>query len=391
MSPHHLTRFFTGFDLVDYHVSEVSKDYIHLVSHFSNSGLFHDKGHLAFFYVAAMSAMFLTSVYGVVFGGSFWVHFVCALVMGSLWVQAGWVGHDSGHYDIMRTRRASRVAQLLVVNCMSGMSIWWWKWNHNAHHIACNTVDFDPDIQLMPFLAVSSKLFMTNSSILSHFYKKRMTFDSLARFLVSYQHWTFYPIMLFLARANMFVQSWTTLLTKKNIVEANRNLEILGLAAFTIWYPFLLSYLPSFSERLMFVVVSLMVTGMQHIQLSFSHFTSMFFVGPLTGQDWIEKQVQGTLNLVCPPWMDWFYGGMQFQIEHHLFPRMPRCQLRRLVPFVKELCEKHGLTYSCETYFKANVLTYRSLRKAAYEARGSTTSLDVQPKNLVWEALNTYG
>ena len=38
--------------------------------------------------------------------------------------------------------------------------------------------------------------------------------------------------------------------------------------------------------------------------------------------DWFEKETDGTLNILCSSWMDWFHGGLQFQIEHHLFLRL---------------------------------------------------------------------
>lgn len=63
---------------------------------------------------------------------------------------------------------------------------------HNVHHLACNNVQYDPDIQHVPLFAVSEKYF---NSLYSFYHKRKMTFDRAARFLVSYQHWTFYPIM----------------------------------------------------------------------------------------------------------------------------------------------------------------------------------------------------
>nr|GLL30681.1 acyl-lipid (9-3)-desaturase-like [Ipomoea trifida] len=386
IAAHHLQRFFNGYYVSDHHVSEVSKDYRMLVSEFSKMGMFEKKGHLVMCYACALTAMMAVSFYGVVCTESLWVHMGCAVLVGFLWIQAGWVGHDSGHYDVMKTRKLSRAAQVLAGNCLTGVSIWWWRWNHNAHHIACNVIDYDPDVQLLPIFAFSSKFFQ--SSLISQFYEKPMSFNSLARFLVSYQHWTFYPVMLLIARINMFIQSWKTVLFKKKIF-ANRGEEILGLIIFWIWYPFLLFCLPNHSERIMFVVLSLMMTGVQQIQFSLNHLASSFFAGPLTGKDWVEKQIDGTLDIDCSPWMDWFHGGLQFQIEHHLFPRMPRCQLRKVSPFVKQLCEKHGIAYNHESFWAANVLMFKSIRDAALMARD--LSPEKAPKNLVWEALNSFG
>uniref|UniRef100_A0A7C8ZNA7 Cytochrome b5 heme-binding domain-containing protein n=2 Tax=Opuntia streptacantha TaxID=393608 RepID=A0A7C8ZNA7_OPUST len=377
-----LDQFFTGYYLKDYRVSEVSKDYRKLLFEFTKMGLFEKKGHGVLFLMSAIVFMFVLSIYGVLFSNSFWVHLACGGLVGFSWIQSGWIGHDSGHYQVMINRKFNRFAQLLSGNCLAGISIGWWKWNHNAHHIACNSLEFDPDLQHMPLFVVSSKFF---SSLTSYFYDRKMNFDSVARFLVSYQHLTFYPVMCF-ARINLFAQSFVLLLSKRKV--PNRVQELVCLLVFWVWYPLLVSCLPNWGERIVFVIASFSVTGIQHVQFCLNHFSSTVYVAPPSGNDWFEKQTRGTLNIDCPSWMDWFHGGLQFQVEHHLFPRLPRCQLRKISPFVKELCKKHNLPYNCASFWKANVLTYNTLRDAAIQARDLTNPL---PKNLVWEAVNTHG
>jgi delta8-fatty-acid desaturase len=51
---------------------------------------------------------------------------------------------------------------------------------------------------------------------------------------------------------------------------------------------------------------------------------------------------------------DWFHGGLQFQIEHHLFPRVPRHNLRAVQPHVKAFCARHHLPYVSVTFAEAN-------------------------------------
>lgn len=378
----YLDKFFTGYYLKDYSVSETSKDYRRLLTEFSKMGLFEKKGHVVFATISAIAILFAVSLYGVLYSESTWVHLGCAALMGVMWIQSGWLGHDSGHYQIMSNRRMNRFAQVLTGNCLAGISIAWWKWNHNAHHIACNSLDFDPDLQHMPFFAVSSNFF---NSITSYFYDRKMNFDMFARFLVSYQHLTFYPVMCF-ARLNLFAQSFILLLSKRKV--PNRGQEMLGLLSFWIWFPLLVSCLPNWGERIMFVVVSFSVTGIQHVQFCLNHFSASVYVGHPSGNDWFEKQTNGTLDVSCPSWMDWFHGGLQFQIEHHLFPRLPRSQLRKISPFVKELCKKHNLPYTLVSFTEANALTLGTLRTAALQARDLSNPI---PKNLVWEAVNTHG
>ncbi|XP_073007734.1 acyl-lipid (9-3)-desaturase-like [Typha latifolia] len=376
-----LDRFFIGY-LSDYKVSDVSKDYRRLVVEFSKLGLYEKKGHVAFATLCFMLLIFSVAVYGILCSESALVHLGCGGLMGFLWIQSGWMGHDSGHYMITKNARINRFLQVLSGNCLTGISIAWWKRTHNAHHIACNSLEFDPDLQHMPVFAVSSRLF---GSLTSYFYERKMNFDAVARFLVSYQHWTFYPVMCF-ARFNLFGQSIFLLLSKKKV--PNRLQEIIGVSIFWAWYSLLLSCLPNWGERVMFVVASFVVTGIQHIQFCLNHFSSSVYTGPPRGNDWFEKQTMGSLDISCPPWMDWFHGGLQFQIEHHLFPRLPRCHLRKISPFVKELCKKHNLSYSSASFWEANVMTIGTLRTAALQARDIANPA---PRNLVWEAVNTHG
>ncbi|XP_039121146.1 LOW QUALITY PROTEIN: delta(8)-fatty-acid desaturase-like [Dioscorea cayenensis subsp. rotundata] len=377
-----LDRFFIG-HYSDYRVSEVSKDYQKLVAEFVKMGLFGKKGHGVFFSLCFMFCLFVTAVLGVVATRNVWIHLLSGGLMGFLWIQSGWVGHDAGHYQIMTNRRFNRLAQLITGNCLTGISIAWWKLTHNAHHISCNNLNFDPDLQHMPMFVVSSHFF---KSLTSNFYERKMNFNAVTRFLVSYQHWTFYPVMS-VARINLFVQSLVLLLLSKRKVP-DRWQEIVGVLVFWTWYPFLVSFLPNWEERFMFVFASFLVTGLQHVQFCLNHFSSNVYIGHPKGNDWFEKQTMGSLDITCSPWMDWLHGGLQFQVEHHLFPRLPRCHLRRISPVVKELCKKHNLSYSSASFIEANCRTLATLRTAALQARDLGNPV---PKNLVWEAVNTHG
>ncbi|KAH1080987.1 hypothetical protein J1N35_020748 [Gossypium stocksii] len=378
----YLDKFFTGYYLQDFQVSDVSKDYRRLVTEFSKMGMFETKGHVAFCSLASVAVMFAIVLYGVLRCDSVWAHLGAAVVLGMLWIQSTYVGHDSGHYQVMSSRGYNRLAQIITGNCLTGISIAWWKWTHNAHHIACNSLDYDPDLQHIPFFAVSSRFF---NSLTSYFYGRKLNFDPLARFLISYQHLTFYPVMC-VARVNLYLQTLLLLFSNRKVPD--RAFNVMGILVFWTWFPLLLSYLPNWQERFMFVLTSFAVTSIQHIQFCLNHFSANVYVGPPNGNDWFEKQTSGTLDIVCSSWMDWFFGGLQFQLEHHLFPRLPRCQLRKVSPVVKDLCKKHNLPYRSLSFWDANVSTIKTLRTAAMQARDISNTA---PKNLLWEAVNTHG
>ncbi|GLJ44907.1 hypothetical protein SUGI_0945380 [Cryptomeria japonica] len=307
----------------DYEVSEISKDYRRLLGDLKKAGLFKRPKYVYGLIGLLMVAMLVMSVVGVLFYEGFWTHVACGVLMGAVWTQSGWIGHDSGHCGLVGNKRIDRIIQLVAGNGLTGISIAWWKRNHNAHHIACNSLEFDPDLQYIPLFAVSS-----------------------------------------------------------------RAKEIVGLVAFWIWFPLLISCMPTWSERSAFVLSSFMVTGVQHVQFCLNHFSSSVYVGRPCSKNWFESQTKGTLDISCSPWLDWFHGGLQHQVEHHLFPRLPRHNLRKIAPFVKPLCLKYQLPYTMVTFWEANLMTIRTLRAAALEAQDMSKPV---PKNLLWEALNTHG
>ncbi|KAK4716729.1 hypothetical protein R3W88_015067 [Solanum pinnatisectum] len=370
----YLDKFFTGYHLRDYDVTEVSKDYRKLCSEFSKAGMFEKKGHGVIYSFCFVTLLMSLSFCGVLLSKNFFVHMVSAALLGLAWMQISYLGHDSGHYVMMTNRGFNKLAQILTGNCLTGISIAWWKWTHNAHHVACNSLDHDPDLQHLPVFAVSTKFF---KSLNSSFYGRELTFDSVAKFFVSYQHFTYYPIMC-VARVNLFVQTFLLLFSTRKVPD--RALNILGILVFWTWFPLLVSTLPNWTERFLFVLLSFCVTSLQHIQFTLNHFAADVYVGQPEGNDWFEKQTSGTIDIACFSWMDWFYGGLQFQLEHHLFPRLPRCHLRKVSPIVQDLCKKHKLPYRSLSFYEANVWTLRTLKTAAMQARG-----------LLWEAVNTHG
>ena len=155
----HLPQFLIG-TLSDHHtISPLSADYRKTLSDLKKAGLF--KKDLSIYYriFAAIGLMLLLSVSGVLLSDRSSVHILSAVLLGCVWSQCGWIGHDAGHSPLLNKPYLDRAIALLVGNCVSGISISWWKRNHNAHHISCNSLEYDPDLQYIPIFAVSTKLF----------------------------------------------------------------------------------------------------------------------------------------------------------------------------------------------------------------------------------------
>jgi fatty acid desaturase len=89
--------------------------------------------------------------------------------------------------------------------------------------------------------------------------------------------------------------------------------------------------------------------------------------------DWITLQLRGTQNVTTGFWADWFTGHLNYQIEHHLFPNMPRHSYPYVAARVKALCAKHGVPYNQTTIWGSCVDVVNQL---ALVAKQYKTALD---------------
>merc|ERR550514_345975 len=115
--------------------------------------------------------------------------------------------------------------------------------------------------------------------------------------------------------------------------------------------------MPSAGQVWMYLLVSHGLTGLLHVQITLSHFPMETFSGHpydygKADDEWWRLQLRTTMDVNCSPCMDWFHGGLQFQIEHHLFPRIPRRNLRKVAPFVEDLCKRHGIRYHAPDFIQ---------------------------------------
>jgi len=101
-----------------------------------------------------------------------------------------------------------------------------------------------------------------------------------------------------------------------------------------------------------------------HVQITLSHWgMSTADLGP--GESFPQRQLRTTMDIDCPPWLDFLHGGLQFQAVHHLFPRVPRHNLRALQVLVREFCDKTHIEYKCHGFVKGNKIILSRLEEVA--------------------------
>jgi len=302
--------------------------------------------------------------------------------MAAFFQQSAFFGHDLGHTAVSQQRNIDLGIGLVFGNLLSGVSLGWWKATHNTHHVVTNSVNDDPDIQHLPFFAISTEFC---KSVFSSYHERVLKYDLMARVFVPLQSKLYYVIMA-LARFNLYMQSYALLLSSdvelKKRIKTNRVLELGCLLGFAAWFVLLLSHLPSWKSRICFLLISHGLAGILHVQITLSHFSMPTYKDlPLKSDSFLVHQLKTSLDIDCPEWLDWFHGGLQFQVVHHLFPRLPRHNLRKVRSLMMDFCSKNGLDYELVGFLAANN------RMISHLASIST----VCHKEAVWDIVNMRG
>ncbi|KGQ02574.1 hypothetical protein BB8028_0002g10130 [Beauveria bassiana] len=296
-------------------------------------------------------------------------YFLSGLCLGLMWHQLVFTAHDAGHIGITHNYQVDSLLGILIADYIGGLSMGWWKNNHNVHHIVTNAPEHDPDIEHMPLFAVSHRLL---ASLRSTYYDRIMKYDSAAKVLLRIQAWTYYPFLA-LGRFNLYVLSWQFLLTgrgpKKGISAWHRWVELAGHVFFWYWFGYLMVYksIPDAWSRFTFVMISHIASSPLHVQIVLSHFAmSTADLGPQ--ESFPQRMLRTTMDVDCPPWLDFVHGGLQFQAIHHMFPRMPRHNLRKAQKLVIEFCNEVGIPYAYFGFADGNKQVISRLAEVSRQA-----------------------
>ncbi|GAA5865136.1 hypothetical protein JCM3774_002144 [Rhodotorula dairenensis] len=289
-------------------------------------------------------------------------YLVAAVCLGAFYHQITFVVHDAGHTALTGSWIIDRLWGIGLADFMGGLSVGWWADNHNVHHLVTNAPEHDPDIQHLPFFAISTRFF---DSVRSTYYDRLVAFDAFARFFLPYQHKLYYLVMCF-ARFNLFALAYTFLLTRwpgrRSPLFKLRVLELVGVAFFWAWFGgIVLRGIDTAAHRWLYVVVTFAVTSPLHVQIVLSHFSQPISIFPPTSSPESDKlaipraslelleshphrQLRTTMDISCPTYLDFLHGGLNFQTPHHFFPRIPRFRFRAVAQEIEQwVAEENAL------------------------------------------------
>ncbi len=261
----------------------------------------------------------------VVFNHSWWLLLV-APVFGVVATQMGFLGHDVGHLQVTRNATRMRILGLVDGNLMGGMSFGWWVRKHNAHHAHPNDLESDPDV------VTGVLVFDAGQASGRH---------GLAAWTTRHQAFLFFPFLLGEA-VNLHVASARELFTaglRQRVPEA-----VLMITHFALYVLLLLTTL-TWPQALLFAAIHKGVQGF-YLGCSFApNHKGMPTLRADQAADPLLRQVLTSRNIRGGPFIDTALGGLNYQIEHHLFPSMPRANLRRAQPVVQRFCRERGIPY----------------------------------------------
>jgi fatty acid desaturase len=279
--------------------------------------------------IAATGGLLAAGWAGFVLLGDSWWQLVVAAFLAVVFTQIGFIGHDAGHRQLFRSKRANYIVGLVHSNLAIGLSFGWWVDKHNRHHAHPNQEGKDPDIEIgaLAFTAMQARA-------------KRGVTGLIAR----HQRYLFFPLLL-LEAVQLHVTSIQALARRGM---RNRSLEALMLGLHAAGYLTAVVLVLSPMKAVVFVVVHQALFGL-YLGCSFApNHKGMPMLAADDQTDFLRRQVLTARNVRGSWLVDFALGGLNYQIEHHLFPSMPRPNLRRSQALVKAFCHQHGVAY-CET------------------------------------------
>jgi fatty acid desaturase len=256
--------------------------------------------------------------------GSSWWTIAVAAFLAVTFAQLALVAHDLAHRQVFRTKRPSEIAGLVAGNLGIGMSYGWWMDKHTRHHNNPNHDDLDPDV------APELLIWATESAL-----GRR----GLAAFVTRHQAGLFFPLLMLLG-IDLKVSSVKAI--RAGVVKRRRLEAALLIVHFAVYLSVLFLILSPL-QAVAFIVVHQALFGV-YLGMTFAP-NHKGMPHPTGDEDYLRKQVVTSRNVRGGRLTDVALGGLNYQIEHHLFPGMPSPNLRRAQPIVQEYCAEVGVPY----------------------------------------------
>jgi fatty acid desaturase len=308
------------------------------------------------FYALLFGALVLAlggAITGFVLLDDSWLQLLMAGALGVIFTQFAFLGHEASHRQVLTSGRANdRVGWFLAVVCV-GISYSWWMNKHTRHHANPNKLGKDPDIEIDTFSFVEEDAAGRRG---------------LMAWFTRHQGLFFFPLLL-LEGLNLHVKSVQSLWAERR--SPGRRLELGVLTArFAFYLTAVFAVLP-LGMAFAFVGLQLAVFGLYMGAAFAPNHIGMPIVERDVKLDFFSKQVRTSRNVSGGWWATALMGGLNYQIEHHLFPSMPRPHLAVARRLVREHCRGLDVPYTETNLVRAWALVIAHLNRVGLAARHS--------------------
>ena len=283
--------------------------------------------------------------------GHSWFQLLIAAALGIVLTQVAFLAHEAAHRQILASGRANdRLARILAAGVV-GISYSWWDSKHSRHHANPNRVGKDPDIE------VDTISFLTEDAAQAR---------GIRRLITRRQGWLFFPLLT-LEGLNLHALGIRHLLSREPV--KRRGLELALIATrFTVLAVPLFLLLP-LGMAFAFLGVQLAVFGV-YMGASFApNHKGMPVIAESARLDFFSKQVRTSRNIRGGWWATWLMGGLNYQVEHHLFPSMARPHLAEARLVVRDYCDSLGVPYTETSLWRSYAIVIDYLNRVGLAAR----------------------
>lgn len=309
----------------------VKQAYSKLRDEFEMEGLFYSP--------CFVDTLYFVNVMSFYVFGFFLIKFTTCYLIGAVtfaWgmQQCGWLAHDYLHHSIFKNNVKLNDSIGSFLAWLQGYDSNWWKSRHNLHHVCTNEVHHDPDIELAPFLT-----YMHDKKIaLNHFQK--------------WQHIYFIPFLTLLHFSWLFS-------SMKYVIQHRMWVRVAALLAH-YWFIVMVVFRTSDDILLWkYLILAMFFKGTVTALFVYStHYPEIRLPSGANSMSLAQQTLMTTRNISGGPLVDWISGSISRQIEHHLFPTLPRRHLAKIAPRVKKMARDLNLPYvetSIWECMKANV------------------------------------
>ena len=301
--------------------------------------------------IVILSLSLLTTLTGMYFLGDTWAQLALAPAMAVIMTQFSFVTHEAAHRQVFSSGQANDTTARILANAVVGISYSWWMGKHTRHHANPNTIGKDPDIQSDFIMFQDDKAAETKG---------------FTKAFVKRQGWLFFPILT-LEGLNLHVQAFRRVFSKEPL--KHRGTEITLLLARNLGYPVILLALMPWYIAAVFLVIHMALFGV-YMGASFApNHKGMPQIPAGLKVDFLRRQVMTSRNIRGGLFMDHFMGGLNYQVEHHLFPSMARPQLHKAARIVREFCAEKKIAYTETGLFQSYGIVIAYLNRVGLAAR----------------------